>query len=363
MKSGIAAYKAGDFKTAHSAFAKEAAKGNAIAQFNLAVLYLTGRGVARDIPKSVEWHLKAAAQGVPAAEHGLGVIYYQGLAVEQDYTQALKWFRRAAARGFAESEFNIGVMYFNRQGVKRDDIEVVKWVTLAAARKFTPAEHRLGQMYEKGVIFVKDLQAALHWYGLAAAQGHKGAATARARVAGALNLPDQPAPNKTARQKKPAQMPKTADKTVLAPENDDKLPVQFAVTFPGQKNRPQRIQKPATNADSSDKSAHLSAKTPKRVAKPERLDTPGRHVWRVQLASFRTTAEADRAWQMLVRRAPGAIGKTPRIVTQADLGDRGLYHRLQAGPLGGHDAAIALCRRIHETLPNQGCLPMRVRTR
>jgi len=47
MKSGIAAYKAGDFKTAHSAFAKEAAKGNAIAQFNLAVLYLTGRGVAR----------------------------------------------------------------------------------------------------------------------------------------------------------------------------------------------------------------------------------------------------------------------------------------------------------------------------
>lgn len=89
-------------------------------------------------------------------------------------------------------------MYFNRQGVKRDDIEVVKWVTLAAARKFAPAEHRLGQMYEKGVIFIKDLRAALHWYSLAAKHGYKSAATARTRVAKALNLPDRPLLKKAA---------------------------------------------------------------------------------------------------------------------------------------------------------------------
>jgi TPR repeat protein len=363
MKSGVAAYKSGDYKTAHHAFAKAAAEGNAIAQFNLAVLYLTGRGVARDIPKAVEWHLKAAAQGLPAAAHGLGVIYYQGLTVEQDYAQALKWFRRAAARGFADSEFNIGVMYFNRQGVKRDDIEVVKWVTLAAARKFAPAEHGLGQMYEKGVIFIKDLRAALHWYSLAAKHGHKSAATARTRVAKALNLPDRPLLKKAAGPQTSPPTPKMAPKPVSAPKNADKSPVQFAVTLPGQKIKPRSMQKTVKNAELPDEATLLTAKMQKKPEIPVKPTTPGRREWRVQFASFRTTAETDRAWQMLMRRAPAAIGETPRIVTQADLGDRGTYHRLQAGPLGGRDAAIDLCRRIHEILPNQGCLPIQVRTR
>ena len=180
LKTGVAAYKAGDYKAALREFSKDAETGNANAQFNLAILYLTGRGVERDLKKSVAWHLKAAAQGLPAAEHGLGVFYYQGLGVKQDYAQALTWFKRAAAKGFGDSEFNIGVMYFNRQGVQRDDIEVVKWVTLAAARKFSPAEYRMGQMYEKGVIFVKDLSAARHWYRLAEKHGNKNAASALA---------------------------------------------------------------------------------------------------------------------------------------------------------------------------------------
>jgi TPR repeat protein len=363
MKSGIAAYKAGDYKTAHGAFAEEAAKGNSMAQFNLAVLYLTGRGVERDISKAVDWHLKAAAQGLPAAEHGLGVIYYQGLAVDKDYAQALKWFRRAAARGFAESEFNIGVMYFNRQGVKRDDIEVVKWVTLAAARKFAPAEHRLGQMYENGVIFIKDLQSALHWYGLAAGHGHKTAAADRSRVAKALNLPDRPAPEKTAGPKTSRPTAKMAAKPVSQPKTAQNPPAQFAVTLPGQKIRRHKLPNSVKSAGLSEIRVPRPDQAPKIVENTEKPGLPGRREWRVQFASFRTTAETDRAWQMLMRRAPGAIGDTPRIVMQADLGDRGVYQRLQAGPLGGREAAIALCRSIHEILPNQGCLPIRVRVR
>jgi TPR repeat protein len=362
MKSGVAAYQAGDYKTAHREFTEQAEKGNAVAQFNLAILYLTGRGVARDVPKSVEWHLKAAAQDLPAAEHGLGVIYYQGVGVKQDYGQALEWFRRAAARGFPDSEFNIGVMYFNRQGVKRDDMEVVKWVTLAAARKFAPAEHRLGQMYENGVIFIKDLPAALHWYGLAAARGHKNAAAARARVAKALNLPDTPLPVKTARRK-PLPTPKMAQKPTPAAETAEKPAVQFAVTLPGQKIKRRTMPKPADMPKIADKSTFIPAKTSKTPVKVAKSETPNQREWRVQFASFRTIAETDRAWQRLTRRAASAIGETPRIVARADLGDRGTYHRLQAGPFSGRDAAIALCRRIHETLPNQGCLPIRVRIR
>jgi TPR repeat protein len=188
LKTGVTAYRAGDYKMALREFSKLAETGHANAQFNLAILYLTGNGVERDVARSVELHRKAADQKLPAAQHGLGVFYYQGIGVKQDYAEALKWFKCAASQGFADSEFNIGVMYFNDRSVKRDDFEIVKWISLAAARKFAPAEFRLGQMYEKGVIFGKNEREALHWYRLAETHGDKNGPAARARVAKALNI-------------------------------------------------------------------------------------------------------------------------------------------------------------------------------
>ncbi len=198
MKTGIEAYRAGDYETARREFSTLAETGNPNAQFNLAVLYLSGRGVERDLAKAIDLHRKAAGQGLVSAEHGMGVFYYQGMGVKQDYAEALKWFRRAASQGFAESEFNLAAMYFNRQGVQRDDIEIVKWVSLAAARKFAPAQYRLGQMYELGVIFAQNRESALHWYRQAEANGDEKAAAARARIAKSLNDPAKPPPEEPA---------------------------------------------------------------------------------------------------------------------------------------------------------------------
>ena len=153
LKAGVQAYQAGNYKRALREFEALAKSGNAHAEFNLAILYLTGRGVEKDIVRSIELHRRAAAKGLIAAQHGLGVLHYQGVGVKQDFSKALEWFRKSAAQGFADSAFNIGVMYFNSQGVERDEAEVVKWVSLAASKGFAPAEFRLGQMYEKGIIF------------------------------------------------------------------------------------------------------------------------------------------------------------------------------------------------------------------
>lgn len=349
LKTGVAAYKAGDYKTAFRKFSEDAAAGNANAQFNLAILYLTGRGVERDLAKAVEWHLKAAAQGLPAAEHGLGVFYYQGLGVKRDYAQALTWFKRAAAKGYADSEFNIGVMYFNSQGVQRDDIEVVKWVTLAAARKFAPAEYRMGQMYEKGVIFVKDLSAARYWYRLAKKSGNKNATAALARVAKALK---RPGTSTAANAPLPASPPKSPQKS---------KPELLSDSLPAPKIKPASTSAHAVAPTSAP--AEKTAK-PALATAPSRGPAPAAALeWRVQFASFRTPAEAERAWTDLTRRAGTAIGEMPRIVARADLGDRGIYHRLQAGPVAGYGAAVDLCRRIREAVPKQECLPVRVRIR
>lgn len=390
LKSGVAAFKTGDYKTAHREFTKAAAEGNANAQFNLAILYLTGRGVERDVGKAVEWHLKAAAQGLAAAEHGLGVFYYQGLSVKQDYAQALVWFRRAAAKGFPDAEFNIGVMYFNSQGVRRDDFEVVKWVTLAASRKFAPAEYRMGQMYENGVIFAKDLSAALHWYRLAASHGNKKAPPAVKRVSKALNLPVTAAkPKKSVPipKRKPRVLVKTSsgDAVSLPPTPSALTPPtptpenKFAITLPAQKVKQNTISgsitvpdRPAPHGDGPDNNSddRMAAKKTPAKSRDTAEGATGQNTqgqksqeWRVQLASFRTPAEAERAWAALARRAGDAMGATPRIIARADLGDRGVFHRLQAGPLKGRNAAHELCDRIRKAAPDQGCLPIRSRTR
>lgn len=356
LRSGIAAYKAGDYETALREFSEDAKKGNANAQFNIAVLYLTGRGVERDLSKAIEWHLKAAAQGLPAAEHGLGVIYYQGLGVKQDYEQALVWFRRAAAKEFADSEFNIGVMYFNNQGVRRDDFEVVKWVTLAASRGFSPAEYRMGQMYEKGVLFAKDLAAALHWYKLAARHGDKNAPKAMARITKALNIPVAAANPSPAPERKP---PAPAEATPAVPAE------KFAVTLPGQKVKRNTLPQSAARSESPQNSgAGPEPVAEKPVsAPPGRANTDTAREWRIQLASFRTAADAERAWTRLAGRTGDVMNGASRIIARVDLGDRGIYHRLQAGPLNGRTAARELCQRIREAAPDQGCLPIRIRSR
>lgn len=46
---------------------RAAARGDAESMMALARLHLAGRGLARDLPRSHEWYLKAAAQGHTSA--------------------------------------------------------------------------------------------------------------------------------------------------------------------------------------------------------------------------------------------------------------------------------------------------------
>ena len=73
--------------------------GNATAQFNLGVIYLTGRGVQQDYSAAALWFRKAAEQGYALAQSNLGTLYRDGQGVAQDDVRAHMWFSLAAARG------------------------------------------------------------------------------------------------------------------------------------------------------------------------------------------------------------------------------------------------------------------------
>jgi Flp pilus assembly protein TadD len=67
-------------------------------------------------------------------------------------------------------------------------------------------------------------------------------------------------------------------------------------------------------------------------------------VYTVQLASYRSEAEATAGWQTLTTEQQDLLAKLPHAVAKADLGaDKGIYYRLQAGAFGDRQAAKALC--------------------
>jgi TPR repeat protein len=67
IAKAISAYRAGYYKTAFMEFKRLADAGDPLAQFNLAVMYLSGKGVDRDVKKALELHRKAAEQGLALA--------------------------------------------------------------------------------------------------------------------------------------------------------------------------------------------------------------------------------------------------------------------------------------------------------
>jgi TPR repeat protein len=87
----------GDYATALSLWRPLAQQGNALAQYNLGLMYFHGLGVVRDYREAVKWYRLAAQQGNPIAQYNLGMMYFNGLGVAQDPVRAHMWLNLSAA--------------------------------------------------------------------------------------------------------------------------------------------------------------------------------------------------------------------------------------------------------------------------
>ncbi len=79
-----------------------------------------------------EWRARAE-QGDAIAQYNLGVMYTKGEGVPQDDGEAVRWFRKAAQQGFSQAQYNLGVMYDDGRGVPQDYVAAHKWYNLAAS--------------------------------------------------------------------------------------------------------------------------------------------------------------------------------------------------------------------------------------
>jgi TPR repeat protein len=95
---------------------------------DLGVLYLQGRGVAKDEAEGARWYRKAADVGNADAMSRLGFLYEPGRGVAKDDAEAARWYRKAADGGSALAMRNLGALYDGGRGVPRDVAEAARWV-------------------------------------------------------------------------------------------------------------------------------------------------------------------------------------------------------------------------------------------
>jgi TPR repeat protein len=112
--SGLAQADTGDAeaKATFEATLQQARSGDASRFVDLAMLYLDGEGVGRDVPQALVWLRKGVAGGDTDAMVELGNVYFDGAdGVAADRRMALRLYAQAARLGDPNGMYNIGVVH------------------------------------------------------------------------------------------------------------------------------------------------------------------------------------------------------------------------------------------------------------
>ncbi|KAF9976593.1 hypothetical protein BGZ73_008264 [Actinomortierella ambigua] len=131
---------------------KAAEKGDIIAQHNLAVAYLVGRGVQQSERIAMELFAKAAEAGHPGSQYYLGMLFDARRSVSKhdssvNAQKAFNWYTKAANQGHSGAQFSLGCMYDDREGyIEHDELEAKNWFAKAAAQGNPTAQYRLARL-------------------------------------------------------------------------------------------------------------------------------------------------------------------------------------------------------------------------
>jgi localization factor PodJL len=138
---------------------REAAeRGDAEAQFELALAFEKGQQVDQDISWAARWYGKAAYQGHPDSQYHYGRMKMRGLGVSRDLGHAYRWLALAAQQGHRDAkklsedlefELNIDLLYLQRDWVKLFQPSTGAWPSDPATVEFL--QRKLGRLgYDPG---------------------------------------------------------------------------------------------------------------------------------------------------------------------------------------------------------------------
>lgn len=156
-----------------------AAKGDASAEFEVAMRFAEAKGVPQDFPAAARWYQRSAARGFALAQYRLATFYERGLGVQADLQRARVWYRRAAESGSVKAMHNLAVLSAGRESNAPDYATAAHWFTEAADRNLPDSQFNLAILHESGLGVTKSVDQAYKWFALAARTGDKEAARRR----------------------------------------------------------------------------------------------------------------------------------------------------------------------------------------
>jgi TPR repeat protein len=158
--------------TDHQSKVRDAEAGDSAKQFDLALDYRFGRGIARDDSEANRWLIRSAEKGHMFAMRLLEEDYLKGEHVTRDTERHLFWLKKCAEAGILDSQVKLVGYYFNGTDfLAANPIECLRWGKSAADAGSSYAQCIVGIIYGTGKGVPRDYAEALKWYRLAAQNG------------------------------------------------------------------------------------------------------------------------------------------------------------------------------------------------
>ncbi|MDR1119683.1 MAG: SEL1-like repeat protein [Dysgonamonadaceae bacterium] len=142
------------------------------AQYFLAAMYESGRGVQENKGKAAEWFQKSVAQGYPPAERSLGYCYLQGIGVRKDVNKGVELLEKSAAGGDIPALNNLGMVYASDDYGRKDPAKTASYWKQAADKEDPTGLANMGYAYLNGIGVLKNPQTAIEYLEKAAGLGH-----------------------------------------------------------------------------------------------------------------------------------------------------------------------------------------------
>jgi TPR repeat protein len=122
---------------------RKANAGDPVAQHELGIRYMLGRGIEPDTVKAAYWFAKASAQNMLSSRFNLGIFLFQGWGVPWNPFEAFRAFLSCAEAGMPEAQHIVGLFYTDNMVVPMDVERALYWVRKADEAKYKPAKEVL----------------------------------------------------------------------------------------------------------------------------------------------------------------------------------------------------------------------------
>ena len=151
-------------------------------------------------------------------------------------------------------------------------------------------------------------------------------------ILGAPEEPLRPRNSKAQKSEKKRSKGQSKRSMIQQPEN---ILIKNKTSIEGSRKNEATTQAPAITTNNESK------------ARPEKGASKQKKFYKVQLASLRSKSSAQDAWRLIKKKNSKLMEKLSLNIERKDLGgSRGVYFRLQAGPISTQMEAQALCAKL-----------------